>query len=118
LGLCRPDDYGGGADPRRRQEGNHLPEPAYLDLSDVPKILATRAALFGDELAASGLGDTAASAIARLVGLNEIRRSVMHPSRRLLSDRQINDAQLAEFRAVERCAKGLLDSARARRRTR
>lgn len=103
---------------RREQEGNQLPESAYLDLSDVPKIVTANNGTFASGAESPGLGELLAGTLSSLASVNEIRRYVMHPSRRFFSGRQVSDSQLSELRGVEASTLKLLQAARQHRRQR
>lgn len=98
---------------RCEEERNTLPKAAYLDLIDMKRIIDCHWTLFDRAFASVGWTGSKKVALDWVLQLNEIRRTVMHPTRRVFTRGDVTEAQLAFLRhtdaRVARLARSRLD---------
>jgi hypothetical protein len=101
---------------RRESERGRLPEAAYLDLSDIDRIMRANSSLFGLALGEDAWPGGLADVIDRLAELNEVRRRVMHPTKRYIGETDISLRELSLLRDLNERTIRILRNARERRR--
>jgi hypothetical protein len=80
---------------RREIEGEKLPRQGYLDLIDMKAIMEKNWTSFEAEMSSAGWSGGKAKSLAWFDKLNEIRRKVMHPAKRLFAAGQVTPDELA-----------------------
>lgn len=83
---------------RCEEEGNKLPKGAFLDLVDVKAIIEKNWKDFEADLRKVGWVGGKVQALSWFSEFNEIRRSVMHPTRRFFQPRLVDDSSISKLK--------------------
>jgi hypothetical protein len=83
---------------RKEEEGNQLPPTAYFDVLDIKDILEKNWVLFGVALETVGWSGGKSKALSWVKDFNDIRKNVMHPTRRVFSPGLIDSKTISTLR--------------------
>ena len=83
---------------RAEDEGNRMPKVAYLDLLHVKMIYEANWGLFEGPFAEVGWTGGKKRSLEWLLDLNEIRKNVMHPTRRHFHPGLVTEATIGKLR--------------------
>lgn len=84
---------------RQEEEGNLLPKQAYFDVLDIKEILEKNWLLFGGAAETVGWTGGKSKALSWVKDFNDIRKTVMHPTRRVFSPGLIDGRTTSTLRA-------------------
>jgi hypothetical protein len=88
------------AEKRRDREGNYLPARAYLEISDLCKIIEDNWPLFRPAFARFGFEEDSSTALSWNMQLREIRNRTMHPTKQHMSGAIVSTADVQWLREL------------------